>query len=281
MIKTEHHDDPTFFLATSENIIVILYIFHMANCSACKKYLWFFTKKYYIYPGKEKGSLDLCEEKYLCQKCFDASFNKKKEENARGRKLSDFLLLMAKKNYADALEMYDSIFDKDIPGDWYTRGNILANLGKRREALDCYNEALFLDTHYAKAWYRKGQILFETKNFVDAARCFENVLQLENYARLFSNRPYRWFNAAMFYCMVSWVLLSNELVKLGRFSNEAHKNAGYWILRVRNGLKIASPQLSTDNFVDFCIQNFGKILDALEPRLLAEFKWDEQFTSRR
>ncbi len=96
---------------------------------------------------------------------------------------------------------FDKIF-KDIPGDWYTKANILANLYKYTEAIKCYDEILFLDTHYTKAWYRKGCILFGLEKYADAVKCFDNVMVLDASNK---NAEKSWYLAALILKTVSTI----------------------------------------------------------------------------
>jgi len=55
------------------------------------------------------------------------------------------------------------------------KGNALSGLGRRDEALSCYDRALEIDSGLARAWYNKGDELGHLKRFIEAKACFENA----------------------------------------------------------------------------------------------------------
>ena len=59
------------------------------------------------------------------------------------------------------------------------KGSSLDNLGKREEALACYDAALKLDSKSARAWFNKGVTLFGSGRLNDAMACYQRALQLD------------------------------------------------------------------------------------------------------
>lgn len=39
---------------------------------------------------------------------------------------------------------------------WYDRGAVVANLGRSRQAIECFDKAIRLNPDDADAWYNKG-----------------------------------------------------------------------------------------------------------------------------
>ena len=157
----------------------------IAKCSKCGNSIGYSENKYYNYKGKEKGALDIADERIYCGKCYDKYIYKGKtrSSNIDVSKSAAIILAMQTGRWNDALKLQDEIFDPSNPADWYSKGNILVNLNDTKGALTCYDEALFLDTHYVKAWYRKAWLLFSTKKLKEAATCYENVLLLERWLK--------------------------------------------------------------------------------------------------
>jgi tetratricopeptide (TPR) repeat protein len=291
----------------------------MVNCSNCNKTIGVLAKKYYIFPGKKKGSFDITDKKIICNNCL-SSFFPKRDEN----KLQEGILLFIKKDFSGALKILDSNFNKKNPSDWYNKGNILANLIRVKAALKCYDEALFLDTHYIKAWYRKGQALLVTKKYMDAIKCFENVIKLEFgdeiiqiknseyiHAAEESRKLHTWAFPASFCCMIAWILASREAFKKNKLSNEMFQSTKIWIDRCRPLLEkpiplfvddkgnvkdvtigyvrgqpiqaqttqLVPPHLNEEEFVDYCIDNCSKISHSMEPRVVVEMYYDKHFTN--
>jgi len=263
----------------------------MAQCEECGQNINFQSKKYYIYPAKKKGSLEVTQAKIICRDCISKYLSSSDRSDLDKR--SNIAILIAKENFKEAIKELESVFNKKSASDWYSKGNMLFNLGKSEEALECYDEALSLDTHYIKAWYRKGHVLLSMNKYMDSAKCFENVVELEsggNTGRGLTG----WGFPALFCCMVAWICANNELVNKGKSSKEVYETTGMWVDKCRslltrplpiyendNGnleyVALVSPELNETQFVDYCFANFHKILDAIEPQVVAEFKSLEDF----
>jgi tetratricopeptide (TPR) repeat protein len=255
----------------------------MFRCTRCNK-LIILKEKRYIYPGKEKGSFEITEEQIVCQNCLE--MHQGSDKSLEGG--TNVVLLIAKKEFEKALTELNSIFDEKNQGNWYSKGNILWNLNNPEEAIRCYNEALFLDTHYKKAWYRKGILLGDKELYIDAAKCFENVVELDGRDKKEGRKLSGWGLPALVSCMGAWTKANNELVYTGHPSAEAYKNSGKWIEwghrflttpqpiyeESTGNLKyvtLVSPGLNETEFIDYCLNNFNKILDAIEPRIVTQF----------
>jgi len=261
----------------------------MAQCEYCGRNINFLSKKYYIYPGKMKGSLEITQAKIICKDCISEYFRPPRSDKTIMR----LLTLFNEKNFKKALEVLESFFDKKCEGDWYSKGNILLNLEKTKEALECYDEALFLDTHYIKAWYRKGHVLLSMGKYMDSAKCFENVVELEGGGKT-GRRLTGWGSPALFCCMIAWICANNELASKGKPSKEVYETTGMWVGKCHSLLTrplpiyedehgnlkyvtLASPELNETQFVDYCFANSHKILEAIEPGTLVELKSLEDF----
>lgn len=263
----------------------------MAQCEECGQNINFQSKKYYIYPAKRKGSLEITQAKIICKDCISKYLTGSDESELDKRQ--NIPILVAKKNFKEALKALESVFNKKSASDWYSKGNILLNLGNAQEALECYDEALFLDTHYIKAWYRKGHVLLSMNKDMDSAKCFENVVELEGGGNT-GRRLTGWGFPALFCCMIAWISANNELVNKGKPSKELYETTGMWVAKCHSLLTrplpvyeddngnleyatLASPELNEIQFVDYCFANFHKILDAIEPSVVVEVKSLEDF----
>jgi len=259
----------------------------MVKCSQCNKTQLFFKKKYYVYPGETIGSNEITAEKILCKKCLDEYYKIKDDSNIDKR--TDTVKLMVNKEFTKALKALDSTFNEKDPSCWYSKANILVDLKRYDGALKCYNEALFLDTHYIKAWYRKGSLLLASHKYIDAAKCLENVIDLDKETKINKNILTGWGFPALFNCMISWILANNDLIQQKKDSPEVYEIAGTWIKRTRPYLTSPHPLFKDDNdklsyvtlvppeldetkFVDYCWSNYNKILDLIEPPVIAEFR---------
>lgn len=55
---------------------------------------------------------------------------------------------------------------------WFSRGKILASLGKLEESLDCFERAIALKRDYYEAWSEKGEVLEQLGRLEEADHCF-------------------------------------------------------------------------------------------------------------
>jgi len=60
--------------------------------------------------------------------------------------------------------------------DWNNKGGALDNLGRHREAIECYDKALDINPGYADAWYNKGLALYDLGRRGEAIECFDKAL---------------------------------------------------------------------------------------------------------
>ncbi|MBU1644440.1 MAG: hypothetical protein KKA62_03360 [Nanoarchaeota archaeon] len=239
----------------------------MNKCHNCDKKIGILSKKYYIYPGNKKGDLTITEEKISCKNCiFDIDDS---EQDIR----QEVVVLMVGDKFKEALIKLNKVFNKESSSDWYSKGNLLRNLKKNLDALDCYDEALLLDTHYVKCWYRKGWLLKELKEYKKAAQCFSNVIELEksslneNSIKVYgdeNNYKYE-INVWTFAAIISKAL---TLMNLKKF-DEADMTFTILYRTVGHFPPFAS--IEDKDFISYCVQNWDKILDLLEPRVVAGF----------
>jgi tetratricopeptide (TPR) repeat protein len=72
---------------------------------------------------------------------------------------------------------------------WNNKGSSLDNLGRREEAIHCYEVALRLDPNLVPAWLNKGISLFAARQPKEALACYERGLKVDPKSeRLWSNK---------------------------------------------------------------------------------------------
>jgi tetratricopeptide (TPR) repeat protein len=59
---------------------------------------------------------------------------------------------------------------------WFSKGKILANLGKLEESLDCFDRAIALKPNYYEAWCEKALALEQLGRLEEANLCFNESL---------------------------------------------------------------------------------------------------------
>lgn len=238
------------------------------KCVICGESTGLF-QKYIIYPGREKGALEITSGQPICNKC------QKNRSDSDPKDFASIFLLMQNGKAQEALDKLMEIYNPNSSTNNYNVGNILSNLHRFDEALEYYDTALFLDTHYVKAWYRKGALLFSTDRFPDATKCFENIIELN------SQNATVWALPACFYRMLCLIQMHNSALNSDNSSHLSEainqhiidlypiilqisgfeKEAGELILMINNGQVPAF----INGFVDFCFEYYNEILDFIEP----------------
>ena len=61
---------------------------------------------------------------------------------------------------------------------WVTKGNVFDIVGKRDEAIGCYDHALQIDKKNVNAWRNKGNTLGNLKRYLEALACFQEAQKL-------------------------------------------------------------------------------------------------------
>ena len=88
--------------------------------------------------------------------------------------------------------------------EWGNKGNSLHNLGRREEAIRCYDQALEIDPRDAFAWNNKGVSLRSLGRYQEAIHCLDQALKL--------NPHY----------VHAWANKGNSLGNLGRYQEAIH-----------------------------------------------------------
>ena len=84
----------------------------------------------------------------------------------------------------DALKCLDEIIktgtdDNMLSLVYSTKGIILfKTFHKNKEALMCYNEAIFRKPDFYIFWLRKGEILYSERNFDEAIKCYDKAIEI-------------------------------------------------------------------------------------------------------
>jgi tetratricopeptide (TPR) repeat protein len=193
----------------------------------------------------------------------------KEDASTHGETSLKMIRCIEQEHYAEYLRIIEDNFNAGNPSHWYNKGNALRYLQRFDEAIDCFDKALFLDTHYIKAWYRKGQTLFYRGNFRDALISFGNVVQLDK--KYLSG----WGIAAKFYIMMALHREYSLLVKENEMTREFENYEREWVdhlyfllhdeLTLHDGGKIIPEEIIPEEFLDYCAEYFEEILDILEP----------------
>jgi tetratricopeptide (TPR) repeat protein len=214
------------------------------------------------YPGISKGSFDLSGPKPICQSCIDQF-----DDSAHTQELANLVICITKNETDKAIQIIKSIFNKNNETHWYNLGNLYFQKGMLPEALECFDNALFLNTIYVKVWYRKGTILMKQQNFVDASKCFKNILILD------PKNEHGWNPASAYCLLLCSVVIHNTTVQNGKDGKKTNKEVLKWLkesqpvweFAISEGFNIEKSGIN--GYIDFCFENNGKILDRIEPKI--------------
>ncbi len=78
--------------------------------------------------------------------------------------------------FFDLFKRKDKVINEERDS-WFDKGVKLQELKKFKEAIECYDKALEIDSRYIGAWYNKRVALADLKRFEEAIKCFDTVLK--------------------------------------------------------------------------------------------------------
>jgi tetratricopeptide (TPR) repeat protein len=103
------------------------------------------------------------------------------EEKAAGFWINKGGSLAALGRHKEAISCFDQALaiDPRIAEAWNNKGNSLADLGGREEAINCYDQALAIDPRIVEAWNNKGNSLYNLGRREEAINCFDQALAID------------------------------------------------------------------------------------------------------
>lgn len=213
------------------------------------------------YPGKTKGSYELTDPKPICQPCIAQIHT----DDEHVEEIKSLALSIRDEDHDKAIQILKSIFNSNDEAHYYNLGNQYLNKGMLSEALDCFDNALLLDTHYVKAWYRKGSTLMRQGEYADASKCFNNIYNLD------PKNERGWIPASAFCLFLCSIVIHNTAVLNGKDGTKTKREVLRWTKACNPVMEFAYSkgydfvELGVDAVVDFCFENHDEILDYLEP----------------
>ena len=145
-------------------------------------------------PAERYGSFR--ELRWALEPVLERKTGKKLEIPQVGEKTGTFLTnkgssLLSLGRREEAISCYDRALAID-PRDakaWTGKGCSLDALGRREEAINCYDQALAIDPRDTKAWYNKGKALDAVGRRAEAIVCYDQALALDpRYAKAWTNK---------------------------------------------------------------------------------------------
>lgn len=223
-----------------------------------------------------KGSLEIIDKKSLCKSCVDII----QDDFANTKEISKIAVFMNEKKFDEAITTIQSFFNKEHDAHWYNLGNMYYRKLQYSEALDCFDNTLFLNTHYIKAWYRKGTLLYglsklqDLEKLQDSKQCFKNILLLD------PENKQMWNNASAFFIALCSILIHNRYVQEGKDAIKTNQEVQKWVSvimpykypvdlanNLNNNLAGKKGKELLDSLIDWWFFNFDDILNALEPKI--------------
>ena len=188
----------------------------------------------------------------LLQVNYMGLFDKLKRSDPKVKYHEELEELLRQKNYNKALELQEKYFDNENPKDWYTKGIILENLQKKKQAVACYLKTTQLDNTHAEAWFKLGLSYFSEGDFKGAADAFAKTPISDT-----SIHHTKWNPVAEFYYMMSLYMQyldSHDKLLRHKVSRE--------IAKLRPIIEYNED--SEDKFLAFCSKNFKDIVKNLQ-----------------
>jgi len=83
-------------------------------------------------------------------------------------------------NYETALGYYNKSLEADptYTRAWISKGNVLIQLNRSREAVSAYDSALALDSNVSEIWNMRGEALMNLGMYTEALASFDKALQI-------------------------------------------------------------------------------------------------------
>ena len=81
----------------------------------------------------------------------------------------------------EAIACYDHVLQIDPrdAGVWYNKGVALSALGRNEEAIVCCDGALEIDPRNLRAWNKKGNALSDLGRYQEAIVCYDRALEVD------------------------------------------------------------------------------------------------------
>jgi eukaryotic-like serine/threonine-protein kinase len=100
----------------------------------------------------------------------------------------------------DAIVCFDKVIelDRHYVCAWSAKGNVLVALGRHDEAVDCYTVALQIDAQRAAIWDNKGSALRSLGRYEEALECHAKALEID------PGYGAAWFNKGSVYSLRDW-----------------------------------------------------------------------------
>lgn len=96
--------------------------------------------------------------------------------------------LAEKGKYKESIGCFEKAIklDPNSYGGWINKGMSLKNLGEKKEAINCFNQAVIINPSQVLAWINMGKTFLEIDDAKNALKCLNKALELDN------NNPETW-----------------------------------------------------------------------------------------
>jgi tetratricopeptide (TPR) repeat protein len=132
------------------------------------------------HPGTSYGLFD---EKKIINNFIKAKFDVLIFPKVEKFRIPDEILYFIADHYwLDAKYQYIDVYKKINPNSalaYYDKGNAYAKLGRYKSAIECYNQAIHIDSDYTDAHYIRGILYFELGQYQKAIQDFNNTIRIQ------------------------------------------------------------------------------------------------------
>ena len=121
---------------------------------------------------------------------------------------------------------------------WSSKGWDLGQLGKHKQAIECYNKALEIDPNDAKASFNKGWDLGQLRKHKQAIECYNKALEIDpNYAEAWFSKGW---NLGQLRKHKQAIECYNKVIRINPNSAQAYAHKGHALLALRKYKKSLS-----------------------------------------
>ncbi|MFX1391574.1 MAG: tetratricopeptide repeat protein [Promethearchaeota archaeon] len=101
--------------------------------------------------------------------------------NRINKKMVQSKIFFESSNYTKSLSYLEKIIKIDEKYDrvWNNKGMVLSKLGRREDAIECYNKAIEIEEKFDLAWYNKGTVLFKLGKIDEAIKCLNKAIEID------------------------------------------------------------------------------------------------------
>jgi tetratricopeptide (TPR) repeat protein len=89
--------------------------------------------------------------------------------------------------YNIAAKMIENGVEEHSAEIWFNKGNLLDDIGKYEEAVECYDKAILLNANVAEYWNNKATSLYNLNKFEESMNHYQMAIKINPCAEYWNN----------------------------------------------------------------------------------------------